>query len=736
MLAVPLLLCCSNDGKIPGQDKVWFSFVMDCGGITKAIDDNLVQDVNLYIFNSRGDILSHTYCAGAAEVGADIWPGENCSVYAMANAGKSIFANSCTALQQLTLSPSTIEDGSKVLMTGRLDPQVMNGGEKLPIPLERGVAKIVLKTDFSGLNGDVSIDVEKISLRNTPLKLSPFSASAFSDPKAFSDGESISDPSEEQLQQGIPFYQYENMQGTLLPGNTDQTKKVWPLESNWAKVCSYVELEAKYTSDRQEGDIIYRFYLGSDMVSNYDVERNRQYVISVSFKGDGGADETSWRVDNSGLEDVVPPEISFGRSEVPMYDLEVAELPFSKLEVSGGELEVVSSDPSVLQVLEWNGEYVKVMALAPGDATVVASVKGVSASCNVKVEKLRLVPNSPSITLFNHFYEDIGYTIYPPHAAGLGVKLSSASTSLVTAFGGVPNRVIPQYDKNHSFPVEEKVKICIEGRDDVSAEVPVTVNPMLSLSKEVIVNANMGNTVAIRPLGLKTSPRAEVDYGWIPADGEIFYGTPPQTVSYEDGNIKVQVPTSANGRYRLRAAVVGDDGYGASGGAEEDAVAYCDLLVYETIYLVGVSKSMTRERISTSPDVWKYENEVVAKWLSHPQSLLFPEGEVGFCMNFIYKGVEYSDDYTEFYEEFEFEFRKGEIYEYSMGNGSFVYNGTAPQSYYQYFYLKPVSSPYIEGSLPDNKPFIYVCSRDFANGFSKDNVPDWKKVFEYIYPQK
>lgn len=735
-IVAAVLVSCST-GEMPPlpKEKVWFSFALDCGGFTKAVDVNIVEDLNLYLFNSQGALVSHVYTGGAGEVGADIWSGESYSVYAIANAGGPVYVRNCAALMQLSLQLPPIEDGSKVLMTGKLDPQVITGGQKFTIPLVRAVARIILKTDFTALDSDVKIDVKKVSLKNTPLMLHPFAASAFSDPAFFSDGESISDPVGEELQQGIAFYQYENMQGTLLPGNTDQTKKVWPLESNWAKVCSYVELEASYTSDLQEGDIIYRFYLGSDMVSNYDVERNRQYMISVSFKGNGGADETSWRVDNSGLEDVVPPEVSFGRGEVPMYDMEVAELPFSKLDLRGGELEVVSSNPSVVQVLEWNGEYVKVKALVPGEATVVARVKGVSASCSVKVEELRLVPQAASITLFNHFYEDLEYAIYPPHASGLEVKLSTPSTALVAGFGGVSNRIIPQYDKNFSFPVQERVVMSIAGRDDVCAEVSLNVKPMLALHNNVIVNANMGNSVAVKPLGLETSPRADVNYGWVPSDGETIYGTPPSTVAYTDGNIEVQVPTDANGRYRLRVSVVGDDGYGALGTVQEDAVAYCDLLIYETIYLVGVSKTQERERLSVSPDRWKYENEVVAKWFSHPQSLIFPNGEVRLDMNFIYDGVEYSEDHTAFIEEQMFEFIEGEMYEYSMGKDYFVYKGTPPRYYFQYFFLQPASSPYVEGSLPDNIPYIYVCSRNFASGFSNDDIPSWEAVFEYIYPQ-
>ncbi len=723
---------CREDIRADLPGKVKFSFVLDCDVFTKAVEGDVISDFNLYVFNMAGDVVSSGFFTGGGEAVLDIWCGETCSVYVVANAGRRIMVHSVQELEGMSLDVS----GGGMILSGKLPPKVLEDGERVVIPLTRAFSRIMVKTDYAGLDSGVSIDIKRIALRNVPQRVQLFGSSAFGDAALFASGGSVENPSAGDLEQGVAFYQYENMQGTLQPGNTDQTKKVWPAESNWAKVCSYVEMEAEYASESLAGEIIYRFYLGSDMVANYDVQRNREYVITVSFKGNGGADETSWRVDNSGLEDMVPPEISFVESTVPMYDLEERELRFSRLDTRGGEVSIESSDPSVLQVLEWNGEYVKVKALAPGKATVVASVKGVSASCSVEVEKLRLEPRLQSVTLFNHFYEDIPYDIYPPHAAGLGVKVSSAVTSLVAGFGGVANRVIPQYGIGTGYPVQEKVRLSIVGRDDVSAEVALNVMPMISMQQEVIVNANMGNSVTRKPLGLETSPRADIGFEWVPSDGETIYGTPPESVSCSREFITVNVPTQANGRYRLKASVVGDDGYGTTVAAQQEAVAYSDLLLYETVYLVGISKSMNRERIAQDPDVWRYENEVVAKWLAHPESLIFPEGEVDLNMSFIYKGVEYSDNYTEFNEQYEFEFIKGERYEYSMGNGSFVYNGTAPRSYYEYFYLQPVSSPYIEGSLPDNQPYIYVCSRYFAGGFCQEGMPNWKSVFEYIYPER
>ena len=54
-------------------------------------------------------------------------------------------------------------------------------------------------------------------------------------------------------------------------------------------------------------------------------------------------------------------------------------------------------------------------------------------------------------------------------------------------------------------------------------------------------------------------------------------------------------------------------------------------------------------------------------------------------------------------------------------------------SYFAYFYLQPVVSPYINGNLAEGKPYLYIYSRNFASGFSNNVAPNWKRIFEYVY---
>lgn len=737
VLVAVLLFSCSVEERTLMDGRVSFSFDYVDVHVTKSVEDGAIKDLNLYIVGSEGAVLDHLYTGEPESATARIYKGNSYTVYAIANAGTSLPAKTAHEIEALSLSYGSSGTGfpQRMVMAGKTQPQILSDGDRVTVPLQRTMARILVKGDFSQLSPGVSIDIRRVMLKNVPTSISLYNRNAIAAASGAADGPGIENPTLEEFHNGLEFFQYENMQGTLLPDNTDQKRKVWPVESLYSRICSYVYMEADYHSEEKEGSVIYRFYLGSDMISNYDVQRNRQYNVTVFFRGNGGIDENTWRVDSGGLVDILPAEISFAETQVPMYDLEERNLDFAVLERRGRELQVSSSDNSVLQVLGYGDDGVKVKALAPGVATVTASVNCTVAQCRIDVEKLRVVPSSSSVPLFNHFYHDLEYEILPPHASSLGVGLKTAATSLAVGYGGVQNRIIPQYDMNTPLPLDAEVTISVAGRPDVSATVPVRVNPMISAHGNVAVNANMGNNVTVKDIGLKTSPHAVVSTSWTPSDGISIYGTPPEGVSYSDGKIMVDVPTAANGRYRLVCNVVGDDGYGTLPNLQADAVAYCNVDIYETVYLVGVSKTHGRERLSVSPDRWKYSNEVVAKWFSHPRSLIFPNGEVQLSLSFIYNGVEYSDSHTAFYEEKVFEFEMGETYDYAMDKGSFVYKGTPPKCYYQYFFLQPASTPYIEGSLPDNTPYIYICSRNFASGFGKDDAPGWSDVFEYIYPK-
>lgn len=805
------------------------------------MNDVLVEDVNVFVVDELGSVIYKGYHTNTVKLEIEAYEKMLYCVYAIANAGEALDGRNVEEIEGLVYSIPDISHitspNGAVLMSGKTDPQQLAGSNatsctttgtgtrSVTVYLTRCIAKVKLTADYSQLNDDVEITVTKVQLRNVPACVNIFGESRITEKRNSIDGETIIRPSGTELARGVVFHQFENMQGTLQPANTVQQEKQWNTSNPYSALCSYLELKATYSSPRKYGDILYRFYLGKDMVTNYDVKRNSQMNITVSFINDGAVDENTWRVDNSEIADCVsnislsPVSLEFDRlgetkgitatvspitapnkslewkssdetvatvdnagfvtsigngtcvisasstdgsniistctvtvnyqepaiPETPpaftrapgeMYHGQRETVPFEQNIANTENLTVYSSNPSIVKIVSVTNRGVELLALAPGKATIYAGLNGnVSTECNISVVELKILPDDSSITMYNHFYEEIGYSIFPEWAAGdFQVVMASSSDAVKCGYDGLENRVMPQFADETYLPANGKINLYLSGREDVQATVNYTVKPMLTMVESMQVNANLGNSDVIKSLGLETHPRANVEFSWA-AEDNVYYGDPGDWnvyVSAKENRILFPIPNSANGLYRLVATVKGDDGYGDAAGEGEK---YCNIKVFETVYLVGISKTVDRNKVSGQKDTWEYENEVVAAWLSHPNSLIYPQGEVDLEIPYTFNGATYTDTHPGITETFRFTFEKGETLNMPLGTGSFTYNGTAPLYYISYFKLSPAGSQYIEGNKASGQPYIYVYSRSFMNGFSNDAKPNWERIFELVYPK-
>lgn len=795
------------------------------------VNDVLVEDVNVFVVDEMGSVIYKGYHTTAVEMEFGAYENMLYSVYAIANAGEALDGKNVEEIEGLVYSIPDISHitttAGAVLMSGKTDPQVFgntNETQSVTVYLTRCVAKVQLTADYSQLNDDVEITVTKVQLRNAPACVNLFGESKITKKSNSMDGEAVIRPSATDLSRGLVFYQFENLQGTLQPGNTSQQEKQWSASNPYSDICSYIELKATYSSPRKYGDILYRFYLGTDMVTNYDVKRNTQQNITVSFINDGGVDENTWRVDNSNIVDcvsnitlsptsleftelgetkgitatVVPvtapnktlewhtsdasvatvdesgnvtsigngnctisagstdgsnitsscsvtvnyrepePEYppTFIRTPGEMYHGQRETINFEQSVSKVENLTATSSNPSVVKIIATTAEGIEVMALAPGQATIYAGLNGTNTTeCKISVVELKILSDNSSITMYNHFYEEIGYSISPSWATeDFTVEIKSSLDGVKCGYDGLGNRVIPQFGEDATLPVSGTLTLELQGRDDVQTTVDFTVKPFLTMTESMQVNANLGNSDAVRDLGLETHPRANVEFSWAEED-DVFYGNPGDwnvLVSASENRVLFPIPNSANGLYRLVASVKGDDGYGETG---NEGKRYCDISVYETVYLVGISKTVDRNRVSGEKDTWEYENEVVAAWLSHPNSLIYPQGEVDLELPYTFNGQTYTDNHPGITETFRFTFEKGETLNMPLETGSFTYNGTAPLYYISYFKLTPAGNKYSDGNKATGQPYIYIYSRSFMNGFSNDAKPNWERIFELVYPK-
>ena len=453
-LAISILLglmfsACSKDNNeeaseiMYGQkDSVSLNMKYTLEGLnTKAINETLIENVNLYIVNELGDLVSYGYYTNSTSIEAVIYNKMRYTVYAIANAGKQMKAKTGAEIENLIYSINSSSDLSSptgaVLMSGKSALQTLSDKQTLTIDMVRCLSKIVVRADYSQLNADVDIQVKSLQLKNIPKIVNVFKDSKVSQSSDAFDGQVISNPTSSQLLSGISLYQFENKQGTLMPNNGDQKSKVWPDCSANSKTCSYVQLDASYSSPRKRGNITYRFYLGKDMTSNFDVIRNTQQNVTVYFKGDGAVDENTWRVDNTDIVDLVT-SISLSPSSIKFTSIgDTKQITATVLPASAANKTLTwkSSNTSVAKVSASG----VVTSVGDGSCTITATStdgSNITSSINVVVDSNIYVTGvsvSPStLSLFNGESYSLTANIAPSNATNKSVTWSSSNNNVAT----------------------------------------------------------------------------------------------------------------------------------------------------------------------------------------------------------------------------------------------------------------------------------------------------------------
>lgn len=195
---------------------------------------------------------------------------------------------------------SMLENG--VPMAGRATVTVSKSTSCINVELTRLAAMVILMVDDSDLTeGNIEFTSAKVRQMNA---VCPF----FSDGVANAgdgvvNGDIATDNDLYMLNHGWApvFFILENRQGTLLPGNTDPDKKT-PSElvkkGKDPELCTYIEICGIYT--KRNGSIppvpfTARFFLGSDACTNFDVNRNWIYEITLYFT-DGVCLRKDWKM--------------------------------------------------------------------------------------------------------------------------------------------------------------------------------------------------------------------------------------------------------------------------------------------------------------------------------------------------------------------------------------------------------------------------------------------------------
>lgn len=222
--------------------------------------------------------------------------------------------------------PSLSEISSKGM------PMVCQGvslGHSFPssvsLPLTRLMAKFLVLFDNTEVGDKVTIS--KANVRNWNTLLLPFEKEAYMRPSSKSDivysddslvdfapydPSPIENPITKNIENGCIGYVYVpvNCQGELLDGNLDPDKKTEDeIGEEQSQLCSYLEITTTIDNiEGKYGTVNYRFYLGRNNTSNFDVAPNEYHVISFKPTPEGLNRSASWwKVD----DETIKPEIHF-----------------------------------------------------------------------------------------------------------------------------------------------------------------------------------------------------------------------------------------------------------------------------------------------------------------------------------------------------------------------------------------------------------------------------------------
>ena len=218
----------------------------------------------------------------------------------------------------------------------------------------------------------VYLNIHSVKVRKLPsvYTLMPFSGEGDSKlkPEQTAAAEIEFDIEEVQSNEGSFFYMYENKQGVYpnekgaaykspgidVPENADAVDY-----DTWFKkwddlACTYIEVKGKYSIVKSQtsssttvdaGDINYRFFLGENITSDFNICRNKSYIVTLDFSQEAGYGELKheWRVHAKLDEATFLPE---GELVIDGYPRSLGYVPFYVSNGTSGSITLTTTGVS------------------------------------------------------------------------------------------------------------------------------------------------------------------------------------------------------------------------------------------------------------------------------------------------------------------------------------------------------------------------------------------------------
>lgn len=353
------------------------------GTASPRFDYNTLNDVNvvIYVNNDASSPYVYYYDAATHPAGFNlpmsggtlplkIYTNTAFSeVYLVGNYGSAISRSSVLTANNLkslsvTLPLSNAPDKS-VMFAQAIDQGTTDadGCKLFNAALERNMAMVTVSLHGKNLRTGVSIKPTRISIKNVPATttlgqpnnkiinatgLRTGYSLVDSNWPTLTNVDSIIGNNTHTSTGTLALFAYENMQGTNTAIGSQINKKSDP---NVMPFATYVTVEAQYSYGALKGDITYRFCLGTDITTNYDLIRNKHYVLSLNLSDWGGAQEGG-RISNNTLITGIGQGVNW-RVIMNVYDFGFSQTDFNfDAHVNTGALPVSGS--SKFSVFQYN----------------------------------------------------------------------------------------------------------------------------------------------------------------------------------------------------------------------------------------------------------------------------------------------------------------------------------------------------------------------------------------------
>jgi hypothetical protein len=379
------------------ETEVRVDFSLDSFSLSRsssASEEDGIRTVQLFVVDGDGDIVDEDFRSGSTALSFKGRVGETYHLYAFANSPSRIEGleteDDILGWEYRTTLSEHFPCGFP--MAGDRKWTVDGKGASVGIELTRLVSKLILTLDKSEMDLHGEFTLNSVKLHNCPSSIKPFvQGHKVLDAADAGEGDLASEADLTKLNAGesVCFYILENMQGDLLPSNSDPWEKIPSNLSPSEGLCTYLEASGSYISPGYTGSDSYRMYLGKDNVGNFDLCRNSLYRLTLSPTEDNMRKDGNWKITASDWKDTrklsfSPSSLNIlpGKSLTTTLSFSPSQFEFSLSEegfadamlsytVSGKKLTITCSSEAtkgktaVLKARSWDGR--------------------VEASCNIRV---------------------------------------------------------------------------------------------------------------------------------------------------------------------------------------------------------------------------------------------------------------------------------------------------------------------------------------------------------------